>query len=142
MARRNDIIDTFKSHLETTLINDVASVDKRYLYMDEINDFPAITFVARREARQHRGDGRKLATIRVDLRVYIYDRDINDLDLIVRKIEEQILVFKDLAAARALGVEECQTVTVDGDEGLMRPYQVGDMQILITYDVDTQYESP
>ena len=136
MARRNDIIDAFRSHLATELINDVAEVSKRYLYMDEINDFPYITFVARKEARLHRGDNRRLATIQVDLRVYIYDRDIDDLDLIVRKIEDAILTFGDTAAAISNGVEESQTVTVDGDEGLMRPYQVGDIQILITYDVE------
>ena len=137
MARRNDIIDAFKTHLETELTNDVAQVSKRYVYMDEINDFPYITFIARKEQRAHRGANRRLATIQVDLRVYIYDRDIDDLDLIVRKIEDAILSFTKTAAARSHSVEECQTVTVDGDEGLMRPYQVGDIQILITYDVET-----
>ena len=137
MARRNDIIDAFKTHLETELINDVAKVSKRYLYMDEINDFPFITFVARREQRLHRGANRRLATLRVDLRVYIFDRDISDLDEIVRKIEDAILSFAKTAAARSHSVEECQTVTVDGDEGLMRPYQVGDITLLITYDVET-----
>jgi len=134
MARRTDIIDAFRQHLATELTNDVAQVSKRYLYMDEINDFPAITFVARQEAREHRGAGRKLAVLRIDLRLYIYDRDINDLDLLTRKTEDAINTFTD--AHRDKQVEITQVVTVDGDEGLMRPYQVADIQILITYDVE------
>lgn len=134
MARRTDIIDAFRQHLATELTNDVAQVSKRYLYMDEINDFPAITFVARQEAREHRGAGRKLAVLRIDLRLYIYDRDINDLDLLTRKVEDVINTFT--AANRDKQVEVTQVVTVDGDEGLMRPYQVADLQILITYDVE------
>ena len=134
MARRTDIIDAFKTHLETTLTNDVAKVYKRYMYMDEINDFPAITFVARQEAREHRGAGRKLAVLQIDLRLYIYDRDISDLDLMTRKVEDAINTFTD--AHRDKAVEITQVVTVDGDEGIMRPYQVADIQILITYDVE------
>jgi len=134
MARRTDIIDAFRQHLATELTNDVAQVFKRYMYMDEINDFPAITFVARNEAREHRGAGRKLAVLRIDLRLYIYDRDISDLDLLTRKVEDAINTFT--AAQRANAVEITQVVTVDGDEGLMRPYQVADLQILITYDVE------
>ena len=134
MARRTDIIDAFKTHLETTLTNDVAKVYKRYMYMDEINDFPAITFVARQEAREHRGAGRKLAVLQMDLRLYIYDRDIEDLDLLTRKVEDAINTFTD--AHRDKAVEITQVVTVDGDEGIMRPYQVADIQILITYDVE------
>ena len=134
MTRRTDIIDAFKTHLETTLTNDVAKVYKRYMYMDEINDFPAITFVARQEAREHRGAGRKLAVLQIDLRLYIYDRDISDLDLMTRKVEDAINTFTD--AHRDKAVEITQVVTVEGDEGIMRPYQVADIQILITYDVE------
>jgi len=134
MARRTDIIDALRTHLLG--MGTVNQVFKKYMYMDEINDFPSITFIARNEAREHRGDGRKLAVIRVDLRIYEYDRDINELDERLAEIEERINSFT--AAYRQYGVEITQAVTVTGDEGLMRPYQVGDIQILITYDVDTQ----
>ena len=107
---------------------------KRYKYLDEINDFPSITFVPRLETRDHRGAGLKLATLQIDLRLYEYDRDIAELDLRLREVEDQVDTFA--AAQRALGVEIAQVVTVGTDEGLMRPYQVGDMQILITYEVD------
>lgn len=134
MARRTNIINAFKSHLETQLSDDVSQVFKAYKYMDELNDFPAITFVARQESREHRGAGRKMATLQISLRLYIYDRSIGELDLITRKVEDAINTFTD--AQRANAVEMTQVVTVDGDEGLMRPYQVADLTILITYDVE------
>ena len=109
-------------------------MSKHYEYLDEINDFPSITFVPRGETRDHRGAGRKLATLQIDLRLYEYDRDIAELDLRLREVEDQVGTFA--AAQRALGVEIAQVVTLGSDEGLMRPYQVGDMQILITYEVD------
>ena len=136
MARRTTIIDAFRTHLATELTNDVAQVSKQYQYMDEINDFPAITFVARGERREHRGNQRKLAALQIDLRLYAYDRDIDELDLLTRKTEDAINSFQDNATAIAEQVEIVQVVTVDGDEGLMRPYQVADIQLIITYDVE------
>jgi len=131
-TRRSQIIDAFRDHLDT--IGTIEKVFKRYMYMNEINDFPAITFVARQEAREHRGAGRKLAVLSVALRVYVYDRDINDLDERLAEIEEKVNTFAE--SYRQHAVEIAQVVTVSGDEGLMRPYQVGDMDILITYDVE------
>lgn len=131
-TRRTQIIDALQAHL--LAIPAIEQVFKSYRYLDEINDWPSITFVPRGEIRDHRGAGQKLATLQVDCRVYQYDRDISTLDLLVRQIEAQVDTFA--AAQRALGVEIAQVVTVGGDEGLMRPYQVGDLQILITYEVD------
>ena len=136
MARRTTIIDAFRSHLETELTNNVAQVSKQYQYMDEINDFPAITFVARGERREHRGAGRKLAALQIDLRLYAYDRDISQLDLLTRECEDAVNSFSTNVTALNNQVEQVQVVTVDGDEGLMRPYQVADVGIIITYDVE------
>ena len=139
----------------------------RYKYLDEVNDFPTITFVPRLETRDHYGAGEKLATLQIDLRVYQYNRDIASLDLLMREVEDKtsnffgdVLVteFLLLQQGGALitqdskffeleegnfdipqflrNIQLTQVVTVGTDEGLMRPYQVGDMQILITYEVD------
>lgn len=131
-TRRTEILDAFKTHLDQ--LDSIERVYKQYRYIDEVNDFPAITFIGRRETRDHRGDGKKLATLGIALRLYIYDRDIAELDLRMRQVEDQIDTFA--AAQRALQVELVQVVTVETDEGLMRPYQIGDMNILITYEVE------
>lgn len=161
MARRTQIIDLFRGHLEE--INSIVNVHSRYKYLDEINDFPTICFVPRGEVRDHFGAGRKLAILQIDLRLYHYDRDQADLELLLREVEEKIATFTgntleaeflaiqagDVIATQdnkffIIGdaetivrlIENAQVVTFATDEGLMRPYQVGDLQILITYEVD------
>lgn len=165
MSKRTEIINLFRLHLQE--LSSIEQVHSRYKYLDEVNDFPTITFVPRGEIRDHYGAGEKLATLQVDLRVYQYDRDIASLDLLMREVEDKtndffgdVLVTEFLllqdggalitqdskffsleasnfdAAQFLRNIQLTQVVTVGTDEGLMRPYQVGDMQILMTYEVD------
>ena len=165
MSKRTEIINLYRKHLQE--LSSIGQVHSRYKYLDEVNDFPTITFVPRGEIRDHYGAGEKLATLQIDLRVYQYDRDIASLDLLMREVENKtndffgdVLVteFLLLQDERALitqdskffqleesnfdvaqflrNIQLTQVVTIQTDEGLMRPYQVGDMQILMTYEVD------
>lgn len=166
-SRRSDIIGLFRAHLAE--LSSISQVHSRYKYMDEVNDFPTITFVPRGEIRDHYGAGQKLATLQIDLRVYQYDRDISTLDLLMREIEDKtndffgdvlveeyvtlqdggVLITQDSkffqlesgnfdVANFLRTIQLTQVVSVSTDEGLMRPYQVGDMQILMTYEVDIE----
>jgi hypothetical protein len=136
--RRSDIIDAFTSQLQQ--INSVESrnVYSSYRWIDELNDYPAITYVPRREARVHRGDGRKLAAIIIELRGYVYDGDgseaIAAAETLASEIEDKVDTFA--ASAREHAVESAVVVSVRTDEGLMHPYGVCDLTINITYDVE------
>lgn len=136
--RRSDIIDAFTSQLQQ--INSVESrnVYSSYRWIDELNDYPAITYVPRREARVHRGDGRKLAAIIIELRGYVYDGDgseaIAAAENLASEIEDKVDTFA--ASARQHAVESAVVVSVRTDEGLMHPYGVCDLTINITYDVE------
>lgn len=136
--RRSDIIDAFTSQLQQ--INSVESrnVYSSYRWIDELNDYPAITYVPRREARVHRGDGRKLAAIIIELRGYVYDGDgseaIAAAENLASEIEDKVDTFA--ASARQHAVESAVVVSVRTDEGLMHPYGVCDLEINITYDVE------
>lgn len=165
MAKRTEIINLYRKHLQE--LSSIEQVHSRYKYLDEVNDFPTITFVPRGEIRDHYGAGQKLATLQIDLRVYQYDRDIASLDLLMREVENKtndffgdVLVTEFLllqnggalitqdskffqleegnfdVAQFLRNIQLTQVVTIQTDEGLMRPYQVGDMQILMTYEVD------
>ena len=69
--------------IDTTLIADLeantevasGNVHKRYKYLDEINDFPSITFVVRSEDRVHYGNANKFARLNIDLRGYVFAED-------------------------------------------------------------------
>lgn len=135
-SRRTDILDAFKTHLQQ--INSVESrnVYKQYRWIDELNDYPAITFVARSEQRLGRGSGRKLALIIISLRAYVFNGDgaMAEVEQLVRDVETQVETFT--AENRDLFVESALVASVRTDEGLMHPYGVGDMDINITYDVE------
>jgi len=144
MARRNDIIEALVDHLGTNTDVHANNVSRSYKYLDDVNDFPYITFVPRQENRDHYGDGRKLAVLAVDLRVYVYDGDSSDIADECERLADQVEAAIDTFAEtyRLYGVEESRVTTLTTDDGLMTPYGIADLQLSILYDVDVQYETP
>jgi hypothetical protein len=134
--RRTDIISAFKTHLGQINSVDSNNVYSSYRWIDELNDYPAITFVARSEQRLGRGSGRKLALIIISLRAYVFNGDgaMDEVEQLVRDVETQVETFAE--SNRDLLVESALVASVRTDEGLMHPYGVGDMDINITYDVE------
>ena len=61
-TRRTQIIDALQAHL--LAIPSIEQVFKSYRYLDEINDWPSITFVPRGEIRDHRGAGHRVVAAR------------------------------------------------------------------------------
>lgn len=138
MARRNDIIEAFVNHLGNNTDVLPTNVFRRYKYLDDVNDFPTITFVARREERDHRGAGFKMGIIGVDLRIYVYDGDTADIadecERLADQVESAIDTFADTYPQ--FSVEEARVATLRTDDGLMAPYGIADLQLAITYDVE------
>ena len=135
-SRRTDIIDAFVTHLQQINSVEPRNVYKQYRWIDELNDYPAITFVPRREARVHRGDQRKLAAIIIELRGYVYNGDaaVEEAETLAANVETQVDTFAE--TYRQHQVESAVVVSLRTDEGLMHPYGVCDLTINITYDVE------
>ena len=57
MARRTQILDALVDHLAANTDAVANNVHKRYLYLNDINDFPTITFLPQTERRVQRGGG-------------------------------------------------------------------------------------
>ena len=138
MARRNDIIEALVTDLGQINSVDPANVSRKYRFLDDVNDFPYITFVPRQELRQHRGDGRKFATLVIDVRGYVYDGDSTDICEVAEDLADSIEAKIDqfAEAHRDLQVEEAEVVSLRTDDGLMIPYGVADLQVSISYDVE------
>jgi len=138
MARRNNIIEALVDHLGTNTDVLPANVSRSYKYLDDVNDFPYITFVPRQENRDHYGAGRKLAVLAVDLRVYVYDGDTEDIADECERLADQVEAAIDTFAAayRQFEVEEARVTTLTTDDGLMTPYGIADLQLSILYDVE------
>jgi len=136
MARRTQIVDALVDHLAANTDALPSNVIKRFAYMHEVNDFPAITLVPRREQRTHRGVGRIHAITEVMVRGYIHDGDdaIGAADTLADQIETAVDTFSDTYPQFA--VEEARCVAVSTDDGLYRPYGLTDVTIQILYDVE------
>ena len=138
MARRNQIIEALVTDLGQIDSVDPANVSRKYRFLDDVNDFPYITFVPRQELRRHRGDGRKHASLVVDIRAYVYDGDSEDICEVAEDLADSIEAKIDAFAAshRDLVVEEAEVISLRTDDGLMLPYGVADLQVTISYDVE------
>ena len=110
------------------------------VFLNEVNDFPFVCMKVEPETRFHYGAGRKLATLVILLRAYVFDGDSSEIIDLAEDLGMDIesLVLQPFAEAhRDLDVDMCNCVTFATDEGLMAPYGVMDQTINIVYEVET-----
>jgi len=106
------------------------NVYPRYIYLDEVNDFPLICFYVSQETRTHIGGGVKYANLLVNLRTYVNSEDpneetedlIDDIDHVIKYITQVQPCFV-----------ECRVISTSTDEGIMAPVGVGEMNIEMIY---------
>ena len=136
MARRTQILDALVDHLVTNTDAVANNVHKRYLYLNEVNDWPTITFIPQGEVRVSRGAGARQGIIDLCLRGYIYDGDdpLGEAETFGMQIDDAVETFRD--SNRALEVEEARVLEFRTDEGLFHPYGMADLTIQILYEVE------
>ena len=136
-TRRRRIIDGFKTEIGQTPDVDASNVHKHFKFLDELNDFPSVCFVASSESREQLGANRRLGTIEVALRGYVFDENnVDKAEILAQNVESKVDSFSANVAARANGVSDARVVSFRTDEGLLQPYGVADLEIQILYDVD------
>lgn len=138
MARRTEIINALVDHLAANTDALPSNVIKRYAYMHEVNDWPAITLVPQGEQRIHRGLDARQGLMTVFVRGYIYDAE--DAMGAAETLADQIETAADTFAAayRNREVEECRAITLRTDEGLFQPHGMCDVQLQILYEVSNE----
>ena len=136
MARRTQILDALVDHLVTNTDAVANNVHKRYLYLNEVNDWPTITFIPQSEVRVSRGADARQGIIDLFLRGYIYDDDdpLGEAETFGMQIDDAVETFRD--SNRALEVEEARVLEFRTDEGLFHPYGMADLTIQILYEVE------
>ena len=135
MARRTQIIDALVDHLAANTDIHANNVFKRYLYLDDINDWPTITMMPQTEARIHRGADARQGILLLFVRSYVFSDDdsLGTAETFGAQIESAIESFD--TTYRNLEVEEARVLEFRTDEGLFHPYGLVDMQIQILYEV-------
>jgi len=138
MARRTQIIDALVDHLAANTDALPSNVIKRYAYLDEVNDFPAITITSASERRLHRGADARQGILLLFVRSYVFSDDdsLGTAETLGAQIESAIESFD--TTYRNLEVEEARVLEFRTDEGLFHPYGLVDMQIQILYEVSNE----
>ena len=138
-TRRRRIIDGFKTEIGQTPDVDASNVYKHYKFLDELNDFPSVCFVAESERREQLGANRRLGTIDVALRGYVFDENnVDKAEILAQNVESKVDSFSANVAARANGVSDARVTSFRTDEGLFTPYGLADLEIQILYDLEEE----
>ena len=135
-TRRTQIIDAMVADLEANTDVAAGNVHKRFKYLDELNDFPSITFLAGGEDRIHYGAGEKFGRLQIQLRNYVFAEDQLDAAEELSNNVELDVIDKFPELHRDLGVESANVVEFRTDEGLFNPYGIGDQTVAITYNIE------
>ena len=136
-TRRKQIIDGLVVELGQTPDVDASNVHRRFKYLDEINDFPSICLLPQEESRLETGANRRLGSIGVALRGYVFDENnVDKAEILAQNVESKVDSFSANVAARANGVSDARVISFRTDEGLLQPYGVADLEIEIFYDLE------
>ena len=110
-------------------------VFRKVKFLDEVNDFPSIFFQVGEEVRVYNTSGNTTGLIPLTLRIYVNDEESSgSLDSLIQDIEHVIYNIDT-------GVHNIRDMTissVDTDEGLVKPYGIGEIEILIEYELDIE----
>ena len=136
-TRRKQIIDGLVTELGQTNDVDASNVFRHFKYLDEINDFPTVCLTPGSEARQELSANRRLGSIAVSLRGYVFDENnLGSAEILAQNVESKVDSFSANVAAKANGVSDARVTSFRTDEGLFQPYGIADLDIEILYDVD------
>lgn len=136
MSRKTEILSAFVDRLVDDSVALRANIIRHFVVLDQVNDFPAISFVSPREQRLHYGDNRRIAQLEILLRGYTYNGDdpIGEAELLARSIEQSVDTFA--ITGRNLGVYEARVTSLRTDDGHFEPAGVVDIELEITYEVE------
>lgn len=99
------------------------------MWLDQINDFPYITFASQSDVRTHISSDVRYGVIDVNIRAYVRGEGSQALsDQLLLDLEEHIQDFQHSQ------VEDCRVMQVSTDEGVLEPYGVVDMTVRIAYE--------
>ena len=136
MARRTDTLDALVTHLAANTTAHVNNVHKSYKYLDDINDWPTITFLPQTETRISRGADFRQGLLNIFIRGYVYSEEdaLGTAETFGMAMDDSIETFAE--NNRTLQVEEARVTEFRTDEGLFHPYGMADLSLQILYEVD------
>ena len=108
-------------------------------FWDEVQDFPAICVVAGQEQREYLPGGFKWGHLGISIKAYVKDGDdpaklleelLSNLELAID--DSTVLTYGNLPGEETADIRITNIIT---DEGLLIPYGVGELSIIVQYQV-------
>lgn len=118
--------------------SDVVQAKPYIKFWDEIVDFPAIFLGVGSESREYHPGGFKWGYLGISVKLYVKGEYASDkLELLLNDVERVIDANRSLAYDTAPGAQitEIRISNIVTDEGLLEPYGVGEVNIIVQYPV-------
>lgn len=145
MSRRTSIVKAIAEKLKVIDGTGSYKIDlfsnsfSKLKFWDEVNDFPAVYSVAGAESREYMPGAFAWGFLNVSLKVYCKGEDSQtDLENLLEDIEAVL----DSTTGRLIydtdnqyQTSEISITSITTDEGLLSPYAVGEMNLLIRYQI-------
>lgn len=117
----------------TVNLND--NVFPKLKFWDEVSDFPCVYVVAGSEQREYHPGGFTWAFLNISLKLYCRGEDSQtELEDLIEDVENLLdSTLGRLTFNTTKSTEEISVVSITTDEGLLTPYAVGEINILVRY---------
>lgn len=105
-------------------------------FWDEVNDFPAVYMTPGQERREYHPGNFTWCFFSIGLKVYVKSEDPQaDLELLLEDIEKVIDANRQIAYSEDAGHQTTEILieSITTDEGLLAPYGVGEIILMVRY---------
>lgn len=116
-----------------------SNVSTKMRFFDQVEDYPTVIVTPGREQREYLPGEFKWALLAITVRIYVYSEDDpqTSLELIMDNLETVIdsnnyLVYD---TTNQLAITDSRIVNISTDEGVMSPYGIGEITLLVRYAI-------
>ena len=139
VAIRNAVADLLKTQLNgiTYQSNIYNNVLLRQVFWDALEDYPTLAVVNGTERTEYMPGAFKWKYLNIMVKVFTkVDDDGDMMEQLLVDIESILDANNSLEYAPGKTTELISLLTTDTDEGLLYPYAVGEISLLVQYDND------
>jgi hypothetical protein len=105
-----------------------------------VDDYPSVYLNAGSESREYLPGSFKWAYLNISVRIYVEEESPEEaLEKIFEDIEKVVDASGNLVFDSSTGdkIEDMRILSINTDEGLLSPIGVGEVNILVQYEVST-----
>jgi hypothetical protein len=129
-SKRSKIVNAIVTALE----NSYDHVTAEMRFWNEVNDFPYICVVAGQETREYLAAGFAWGFLNVSLKLYVKGESAQaDLETLLGDVETTLSSFSGRIPYDSTNTAEVSITSINTDEGLLKPYAIGEINLVIRY---------